>query len=70
MTQQRKKNRNVEVYNPYKQLQNEGFDFYNFNSNDIPNYYTVRLNDTDKLISKKLKWRKKKKKKIKIKSVF
>ena len=63
MTQQRKKNRNVEVYNPYKQLQNEGFDFYNFNSNDIPKYYTVRLNDTDKLISKKLKWRKKKKKK-------
>ena len=61
MTQQRKKNRNVEVYNPYKQLQNEGFDFYNFNSNDIPKYYTVRLNDTDKLISKKLKWRKKKK---------
>ena len=65
MTQQRKKNRNVEVYNPYKQLQNEGFDFYNFNSNDIPKYYTVRLNDTDKLISKKLKWRKKKKKKKK-----
>ena len=63
MTQQRKKNRNVEVYNPYKQLQNEGFDFYNFNSNDIPKYYTVRLNDTDKLISKRLKWRKKKKKK-------
>ena len=70
MTQQRKKNRNVEVYNPYKQLQNEGFDFYNFNSNDIPKYYTVRLNDTDKLISKKLKWRKKKKKKKHIKRVL
>ena len=70
MTQQRKKYRNVEVYNPYKQLQNEGFDFYNFNSNDIPKYYTVRLNDTDKLISKKLKWRKKKKKKKHIKRVL
>ena len=70
MTQQRKKNRNVEVYNPYKQLQNEGFDFYNFNSNDIPKYYTVRLNDTDKLISKKLKWQKKKKKKKHIKRVL
>ena len=70
MTQQRKKNRNVEVYNPYKQLQNEGFDFYNFNSNDIPKCYTVRLNDTDKLISKKLKWRKKKKKKKHIKRVL
>ena len=54
-----KKNRNVEVYNPYKQLQNEGFDFCDFNSNDVPEYYTVRLNDTDKLISKKLKCQKK-----------
>ena len=49
----------MEVYNPYKQLQNEGFDFCDFNSNDIPEYYTVRLNDTDKLISKKLKYQKK-----------
>ena len=56
-----KKNRNVEVYNPYKQLQNEGFKFSNINSNDIPEYYAVRLSDTDKLISRKLKWKKKKK---------
>ena len=61
MTQQRKKNRNVEVYNPYKQLQNEGFDFYNFNSNDIPKYYTVRL---------KKNCQKKKKKKKHIKRVL
>ena len=54
-----KKNRNVEVCNPYKQLQNEGFKFSNFNSNDIPEYYAVRLSDTDKLVSRKLKWKKK-----------
>ena len=50
----------MEVYNLHKQLQNEGFKFYNFNSNDIPEYYAVRLNDTHKLISRKLKWQKKK----------
>ena len=54
-----KKNRNVEVCNPYKHLQNEGFKFSNFNSNDIPEYYAGRLSDTDKLISRKLKWKKK-----------
>ena len=46
-------------------MQNEGFKFYNFNSNDIPEYYAVRLNDTHKLISRKLKWQKKKKEIIK-----
>ena len=56
----------MEVYNLHKQLQNEGFKFYNFNSNDIPEYYAVRLNDTHKLISRKLKWRKKKKELIKV----
>ena len=56
----------MEVYNLHKQLQNEGFKFYNFNSNDIPEYYAVRLNDTHKLISRKLKWRKKKKEIIKV----
>lgn len=51
-----KKIPNAEVYNPYKQLQNDGFEFYNFKSNDIPWHYTIRLTDTDRIISRKLKW--------------
>ena len=51
-----KKIPNAEVYNPYKQLQNDGFEFYNFKSNDIAGYYTVRLTDADRIISRKLMW--------------
>ena len=44
----------VEVFIPYKQLQNESFKFYNSKLTDIPESYTIRLNENGQTARKRL----------------
>ena len=55
-----KKIRDVEVCAPYKQLRNEGFQFYNSETTDIPQSFTIKLNEHNKIVSQKLEWHEKK----------
>ena len=49
----------VEVFIPYKQLQNESFKFYNSKLTDIPESYTIRSNENRQTARKRLGQREK-----------